>query len=270
MDFRQFCDTQSQLNEILKTILELFAPILNEFNTAWPTSWTANLFAPPRQFDERRRARKFLTWLQKHGVPVDNYLAQMDNPQQEPIAPPTPFAGGTVGQSFPIGNFVVKLTTDKKEAGYANKMKGMDLPYAAKIYDVTEIPGTWGAGPADQNMYAIIMDRLNTGVGKRYRIAGDAVHTYLDENPNPLNDINKATNFTVANYLKPGYRKDQATINIIRQLFSSVRDMYTKTGIHYRDTQGSNLALKGRQPAFFDLGTSTTHGAKFDKPGNLY
>ena len=263
LNFAEWLDNPQLI--IAETLLHLFG--IREANQIWEPGWTTNLFTPPRQFDSRKKARKFLNWLASYGVPVQSWLDQMDAPVGNPLSHPAPeaFAGGQVGKAYPVGNYIVKFTGDPREAQYATKIIGQDMPWAAKVYDVVEIPGDFKG----RKIFAIILEKLNTGMSKKYRVAGEAVYKYLDFNPQILDDVEAATKITAQKYIPPKWKDDPDVLRAIHQLFQSVKGLYSQSGIHYRDAHGGNLAFKGRTPAFFDLGQSTPHGSQFPTPRGL-
>jgi hypothetical protein len=228
----------------------------------WSQELSDRLFVPPRQFEARRMSRKFLNWLLSNGVPVDKWIDQLESPKETPEkhAAPSSWAGG-VGRAYPVGDgFVVKITTDNKEARFAASMIGKEQPFVAKIYDVRKIGDFQHSAEKTISLYAIVQEKVNTGIPRKYRIAGTAVYTYLDRFYRPVGDLDKVISYinSHSDILPTKYRQDPVVQQGIRSILSSVKDFYDTEKIHYADTIGPNLGFKGNKPriAFFDLGRS--------------
>jgi hypothetical protein len=230
-----------------------------------------SMFVPPRKFDERKRARKFLKWLSGLGVDVKKYIDHIE--EGSPVEIPIPFSGGAVGAAFPMDRYIVKITTDATEAKYASRLIGHSDPGVAKIYDVVAIPGDVELNKAKRKLYAIVQEKLSVNAPKKLRVAGDVVYTYLDKFAQPLEDVDAAYNYIVNNILPEKGKKwasDPDVLRLVRQLLRQVKDLQDKYNFTYRDIHGGNLLMKGRKPAFFDLGRSTPMpGAKFPNPKEL-
>lgn len=228
-------------NSILDGILSLYSDILTEDAKGpwWPMEWA----------DQAMKDPKFTEWLRSLGVEG---------------TPGRPMAGG-VGRAIPIGNFIVKFTTDNKEANAAAVLKGHDSPHAAQVYDVKRIftiddPRTSGRRVS---LFAIVMEKLNTGVGKKMRAAGNAVYNYLDDNPGFIEDPDAVVRVVLSRYIEPRYHGDEVLPGLVKQVVDALYDVQQKTGVLSQDPHGGNMALKGRNPAFFDFGRSSTN---FDHP----
>lgn len=217
---------------------------LNE--ASWPQQWA----------DEVIAKSEFQSWLQSLGV-------------TEPLSGPKE---GGVGRAYFAGEFVVKFTTDRKEAESAAVVKGYDSPNLSKVSDVRLVAVHQDNMGQRKPLYAIVQEKVNTDVSKRHRIAGQAIYDYLDHNAGfiraNIQDILPA----VLAYLPPKYQRDQATVRLVQQLLTNVKRIQDDTGFLTQDTHGANIGLKGNQPAFFDLGRSqidfdnpATAGAKVGK-----
>ncbi len=168
------------------------------------------------------------------------------------------FTGGSVGRAYPIGtNHIVKFTTDANEANAAAVLKGRKLPHTAEIFDVRQV----GSKP-DPNfsqrtvtLYAILMQRLNTDVSKRMRMAGNAIYSYLDDNSDFIGDPEQVANVVFDKYINDKNR-DPSTKWTIQKIVRALYNTQQKTGILSQDPHGGNIAFKGREPAFFDFGRS--------------
>jgi hypothetical protein len=226
-------------NLILEGAMLLYdLPTLLE--AAWPQEWAENVFGQPR----------FQQWLQSLGI-------------QGTVG--HPMAGG-VGRAYPVGSdFIIKFTTDTKEAQAAAALKGHSSPHAADIYDVRRLfsydnpdnPNT------RKHLYAIAMQRLNTGVGKKMRIAGNAVYDYLDHNAGFIEDPDAVVRLIMTRFLDKKYRTDPAITALVRKVIHALYKLQEQTGVLSQDPHGSNLAFKGREPAFFDFGRSSMN---YDHP----
>jgi hypothetical protein len=193
---------------------------------------------------------KFTEWLQNLGI--EGTLGK-------------PMAGG-VGRAYPIGDkYIIKFTADSKEATAAAVLKGHDSPHAAEIYDVKRIMTVDDprGGSRRVSLFAIAMERLNTGVGKRMRAAGNAVYSYLDDNPGFIEDPDAVVRVVLSRYLDQRNKNDELMPGIVKQVVMALHDIQQKTGVLSQDPHGGNVALKGRKPAFFDFGRSSTD---FDHP----
>jgi len=263
---------------ILEALVRLYAPqlggrealpILTEITkgeVAWPADWAMALFQPPRNFEARKQARRFLNWLVKLGVPAQPWLDYLEEPQgHEAVPPPRPWEG-YVGRAYPIGDYVVKFTTDKNEAGLAAAIQGQDSPHLATVYGVTRAGGGQTLSGASKELYAIVQQRLNTGVGRLFRQAGSAVYNYLDRFNVPIKDAEQTADVISRDYAKGGRGGgrgggDARLHWAIRAVVRAVKDIYDRFHLMYLDPHGANLAFKGRELAFFDLGRSTgRHG----------
>lgn len=222
------------------------------------------LFVPPKQFDERRKTRKFLAWLKNLGVDVQKYIDGVE--EGKPIEIPVPFSGGGVGAAYPMGNFVVKITGEEGEAKSAYQLAGKEEPGVAKIYDVIKIPGK------EKTLYAIVQEKLKVGASKKVRVAGEVVYEYLDKFAQPLEDVNAAYKY-IAKYLLPdkgrGWNNDPDVHNMIKRLLQHTKNIQDKYGFTYRDPHGGNIMIKNHQPTFFDLGRSSPTGKELQSPKSL-
>jgi hypothetical protein len=229
-------------NRFLDGLLILFSDFLLEGKVQpwWPISWAESQFNDP----------KFMSWLNSLGV---------NGTPGKPMS-------GAVGRAFPIGDrFIVKFTTDQKEAQSAAILKDHDSEHAAQVYDVKRIftidhptmPGR------RVSLFAIVMEKLNTGVGKRMRAAGNAVYNYLDDNPGFIEDPDAVIRVVLDRYIEPRDRGDGSMNNMVKQVVMALYDVQQKTGVLSQDPHGGNMALKGKKPAFFDFGRSSTN---FDHP----
>jgi hypothetical protein len=173
-----------------------------------------------------------------------------------------PMQGG-VGRAYPVGkNHIVKFTTDQKEAQAAAILKGHDSPHAADIYGVHRI-NSFDHNGRRVNLFAIVMQRLNTGVGARMRAAGNAVYQYLDDNSGFIEDVDAVINVVMAKYVDPKLRADDGMKFAVTKVVNALHDVQKRTGVLSQDPHGGNVAFKGREPAFFDFGRSSVN---YDHP----
>jgi hypothetical protein len=222
-----------EITNIVELITNDFS--LNEAN--WPQQWADEVIAKP----------DFQRWLHSVGV-------------TEPLS--TPREGG-VGRAYFSGNFVVKFTTDRKEAASAAVVKGYDSPNLSKVSDVKMVSVNVDTFGQRKPLYAIVQQKVNTDVSKRHRIAGQAIYSYLDYNPGFIRSNVDEILHIVLGYLPKKYQNDRATAQLVYQYLTSMKKIQDDTGFLTKDTHGANIGLKGRNPAFFDLGRSSID---FDHP----
>lgn len=177
----------------------------------------------------------------------------------------TPIEGG-VGRAYPFGDYMVKFTTDRKEVDASTILKGRQYSNLADVLGTVNLGNVEG-----KTLYAIVQERLNTGVSKKHRIAGQAVYDYLDDHYGKIGDLEEVLPI-VLSYLKPKYKNDPHIPDLVQQILSAAKEVQDATGVTTQDMHGANLAFKGRKPAFFDLGRSmidfdhpATAGAKMDQ-----
>ena len=227
MRFKQYLFSEESKN-ILQILMEWADPILTE--ASWPEQYALDALSDPR----------FQSWLKGIGVE-----GQIGKPRE-----------GGMGRAYPIGNnYILKFTTDRHEADAAAVLTGQQSNNAATIYGV-KLVSSFTNKVTDQkkNIYAIVMDRVNTGVGKKFRIAGGAVYAYMDQHNGPIQD--GAYEEIVTKYLPPKYRNDPNVLRAIQSVLQSVQNLYQNTGVLTQDTHGGNMAFKGKSPAYFDFGRS--------------
>lgn len=229
-------------NPLIDGIVNLYCSILCEGAKGpwWPEEWAVKTLKDP----------KFETWLKTIGI-------------EGKIG--TPMAG-RVGRAFPVGDkHILKFTTDSKEANAAAVLKGHDSSHAANVYDVKRVMTVDDPGGTGRrvSLFAIAMERLNTGVGKRMRAAGNAVYNYLDDNPGFIEDPGAVVRVVMSRYLSPKLQNDTAMVGVVQKVVMALYDVQKKTGVLSQDPHGGNIALKGRNTAFFDFGRSSTD---FDHP----
>lgn len=210
-----------------------------------------------------------ITPLNEHALPQEQIDGVINNPQfqswirsfgvTEPLGTPIP---GSVGVAYPAGDYIVKFTSDRKEADAAAVVKGYDSPNLAKVFDVKRV-ATYERHGMKTFLFAIIQEKLNTGVSKRHRMAGQAIYNYMDNNAGFLKGPIELILPAVLEQLPPKYRKDQATLALVKQMLEKIKKIQDDRGFLTQDTHGSNIALKGKEPAFFDLGRSSID---FDNP----
>lgn len=234
LSFKQWCE----FTDILPYLLGI--NLLNEH------------VLPQEQIDNIINNPNFQSWIKSLGV-------------TEPFGTSIP---GGVGVAYPSGKFIVKFTSDNKEAGAAAIMKGYDSPNMAKIFDVKRLASYEYKGNR-KTLFAIVQERLNTDISKRHRVAGQAIYDYMDNNPGLLRSSIDKILHIIIEFLPPKYKKDQSTILLIKQMIGYIKKIQDDRGFLTQDTHGGNIALKGREPAFFDMGRSTidydnsaTHGVR--------
>lgn len=210
---------------------------LNEAGPLWPQEWAENAIYDP----------KFTKWLKSLGItgPIGDYMH------------------GNVGRAYPVGkNHIVKFTADHREAQAAATLQGHDSKHAADIYGVHRVSSHDHNGRR-VSLYAIAMERLNTGVGGRMRAAGNAVYAYLDVNSGFIEDPEAVVRVVMDKYVDKKMRADKGMKFAVEKVVSALYDVQQKTGVLSQDPHGGNVALKGREPAFFDFGRSSQN---FDHP----
>ncbi len=204
---------------------------------SWPQEWAEEALQSPR----------FRRWVQSLGI-----TGQIGKPMH-----------GGVGRAYPIGdNHIIKFTTDQKEAQAAAVLKGHDSPHAADIYGVHRI-NSYDHNGRRVSLFAIIMQRLNTGVGGKMRAAGNAVYQYLDDNSGFIEDVDAVIKVVMAKYVDPKLRADEGMRFAVTNVVNALHDVQKRTGVLSQDPHGGNIAFKGRKPAFFDFGRSSVN---FDHP----
>ena len=202
------------------------------YEAKWPQDWSDRLIHDP----------KVINWLNSVGVSGD-----VGSPME-----------GGVGGAYPVGeNFIVKFTTDDGEASAAAIIQGHDSPNAATIYGVKRVKSyvdpVW---KKQKSLYIIAMEKLNRGVGKRYRIAANAAYEYLDKNPGFINDVDQVVNDVINNNLNDKQRKDESIRKAVYKVIHGLYDIQKRTGVLSQDPHGGNIAFKDREPGFFDFGRS--------------
>jgi len=202
----------------------------------WPMEWAEEIINSP----------KVIEWLEDLGVGevVNSYRS------------------GNIGRAFPVGdNAILKLTTDRQEAQSAAAMRGKPLENAAYIHDVRLLMSRphWNPKITDKryNIFGIVMEKLNIGVGKRWRAAAEAVYMYLDNFNSFIEDPEAAADIAIEHYIPNQHRDDEHIPNLVRRVMNAVYSVQQNSGVLTKDPHGGNIALKGREPAFFDFGRSS-------------
>lgn len=214
------------------SIVEFVTGVSNLNEIAFPIAWVEQTLEMP----------KFQEWIKSLGI-------------TEPL---TKFKEGGVGVAFFAGDYVIKFTTDRKEATAASVVKGYDSPNLAKVIDVKMISGFADSTNRLKPFYAIVQEKLDTDpVTKRHRVAGQAIYTYLDNNPGFIKSEVDLIMPLVVNYLPKKYKDDQSTKDLVKKMLEKIKKIQDETGFLTQDTHGGNIAFKGREPAFFDLGRSS-------------
>lgn len=214
------------------SIVEFVTGVSSLNETAFPIAWVEQTIEMP----------KFQEWIKSLGI-------------TEPL---TKFKEGGVGVAFFAGDYVIKFTTSRKEATAAAVVKGYDSPHLAKVIDVRMISGFADSNNKLKPFYAIVQEKLDTDlVSKRHRVAGQAIYTYLDKNPGFIKSEIDLIMPLVLNYLPKQYKDDQPTKTLVKQMLEKIKKIQDDTGFLTQDTHGGNIAFKGREPAFFDLGRSS-------------
>lgn len=226
---------------MLESIFRLYNLISEDVaEPYWPRTWSDQILSNP----------KFQEFLETLGV-----SGEIGRPMS-----------GAVGRAYPVGEYIVKFTTDAKEAGAAATIQGHDSDHAADIYAVRRV-GSF-EHPRDKrnpkvNMYAIVMQRLNTGAGWQFRMAGNAVYKYLDNYSGFIEDPQAVIDTVMAKYIDKKYANDPNVRFTVEQVTMAIYDLQEKTGVLTQDPHGGNVAFKGRKPAFYDFGRSSTN---YDNP----
>lgn len=222
------------------TIVEGVVALYTITEASWPEEWATGILNNP----------KIKAWLDGLGI-----VGELGSPKE-----------GGVGRAYPIGdNHMLKLTTDRKEADAAAVLKGHDSPNAADVYDVKRLASF--EDPRDPrrkvDLYGIVVQKLNTDVGKKMRIAANAVYDYLDYNNKFIEEPMSAVEGVLTKHLDPKYRSDRDIVKAVEKVIFALYDVQERTGVLSQDPHGGNVAFKGRNPAFFDFGRSKMN---FDHP----
>lgn len=222
-------------SDLLDGLLALFSPSSpfceDERQLSWPQSWSDEVMASP----------KMIKWLKSIGA-----NGAIGKPMQ-----------GGVGRAYPVGDsFIIKFTTDQKEAQAAAVLRGHDSAHAADVYGVHRV-AAHDKGGRRVNLYAIAMQRLNTGTSGKIRAAANAVYEYLNNYSGFIEDPEAVIRVVMAKYLDKKSRHDRNMESIVRKVVMALYDIQTKTGVLSQDPHGGNVAFKGREPAFFDFGRSS-------------
>lgn len=220
---------------LLEGINSLFDETIAEATEepTWPQEWASEAMQSP----------KFQQWLKSMGV----------------VGPIGKMKHGNVGRAYPVGdNSIIKFTTDAKEAQAAAILKGHDSKHAANIYGVHRISSQDFNGRR-MSLYAIAMEKLNTGVGGRMRAAGNAVYQYLDDNSGFIEDVDATVRTTMDRYVDKKLRNDPGMMYSVKKVVQALYDVQERTGVLSQDPHGGNVAFKGRDPAFFDFGRSSVN-----------
>lgn len=230
--FKQWCEFAEVL-PYLPYFLGIYP--LNEHNI--DQAWIDYVIANPR----------FQQWLQSTGV-------------TEPLGKAMP---GSVGVAYVAGNYIVKFTSDRKEADAAAVVKGYDSPNLAKVHDVRRVDTRDDGMGGKKHLFVIVQEKVNTDVSKRHRMAGQAIYDYLDHNAGFIRGPIEAILPAVVDRLPHKWRQDQATIRLVQQMLEKIKKIQDESGFLTQDTHGANIGMKGKEPAFFDLGRSSID---FDNP----
>lgn len=249
---------QSLLVECFNYILE--AELISEAKRWWPQEWSDRLFCPEREFKQRSTARIFLGFLISNGVNAQAYLDQINSGSYPLEHDPPTAKGGGVGIAYIIGDKVVKITPDRKEAIIANALVGKTVPNLTKIHAVGELSSV-GSRPSTGeavSLYVIINDLVPDRIPGKYRIAANAVYNYLDRHNKPIENIEQAADeiLSTATMLPSKYRTDPDIRQGIIKVLEATDAVYKATGILLQDPHGGNVMMRGRSIEFFDLGRS--------------
>lgn len=227
-------------SSLLESIFQLYL-LLEDINEPyWPREWSDRIINDP----------KFQSFLENLGV-----TGQIGKPMS-----------GTVGRAYAVGDdHIVKFTTNSKEAGAAATIQGHNSDHAADILAVHRIPKPFKHPRENRNinMFVIVMERLNTGVSKKFRIAGNAVYSYLDDYSGFIEDPQIIIDTVMTKYIDKKLINDPNIKFAVEQITNGIYDLQQKTGVLTQDPHGGNIAFKGRKPAFFDFGRSSTN---YDNP----
>jgi len=226
-------------NQVLDGLIGLYATLVEDKDVSgpsWPVKWAEDALRQPN----------FQAWLSKLGV-----TGEVGKPM-----------AGNVGRAYPIGDFIVKFTTDSKEANAAAVLQGHDSRHAADVHGVHRV-SSFDHGGRRVNLFAIVMQKLNTGVGGRMRMAGNAVYQYLDNFSGFIEDPDAVIKLVMDRYVPARYKNDKNAEIAVRKMVQALYDVQEKTGVLSQDPHGGNVAFKDREPAFFDFGRSSVN---FDHP----
>ncbi len=225
----------------------------------WPQEWSDQLFVPARNFEQRKRSRRFLNWLINSGVDASKWLNQLESGTSDSvsIAPPRAMGGG-VGRAYAIDNKIVKFTTDNKEANRASGFIGVNVPNLTKFHAVAEIGES---ETVKKRLFVIVMDRVPNRIPGKYRIAANAVYNYLDAYDRPIVDIDMAVSEILSNdrFLASKYRNDNDVRAGIIKILRATDAIYKRTGVMLQDPHGGNVLMRGKDVEFFDVGRSSDY-----------
>jgi hypothetical protein len=227
--FKQWCE----FAEMIPYLLGIYP--INEHSI--DQSWIDEVVANPR----------FRQWLQSVGV-------------TEPLGKAM---SGSVGVAYVAGDYIVKFTSDRKEADAAAVVQGYDSPNLAKVHDVKRVGTRDDQFGGKKHLFAIVQEKVNTDVSKRHRMAGQAIYDYLDHNAGFIRGPIATILPAVLDHLPHKWKNDRSTIALVQQMLEKIKKIQDERGFLTQDTHGANIGMKGREPAFFDLGRSSID---FDNP----
>ena len=162
-------------------------------------------------------------------------------------------AGGA-GRAYPLGDkYIVKFTSDDREAQAAAALKKKPSDSSPTIHDVRQV---------SQYYFAIVMEKLNTNLSGKHRIASKAVADYINqqryENPNEegaytVRDLDTEAEEAM-NFVRPKFQRDPDIRRLVYQTLEGIYNTQKQSGITPNDAHVGNIGLKDRKPAVFDLG----------------
>ncbi len=190
---------------------------------------------------------EFIKWLYDNGISSDDIISLKRNKNMKE---------GGVGRAFVLTNHVVKLTISRDEAIAAQHLINQEHPNLAKVIDVRKVHSYVDSFNKINTIYAILQEKLETGVSKEHRIAGGAIYSYLDNNPGFIDDDQDKILQRVIEYLPKKHQSNNRIIMVLKNLLNSIIRLQNDTGFLTQDSHGANLAFKNKEPAFFDLGRS--------------
>jgi len=146
--------------------------------------------------------------------------------------------------AFAVGdNKVIKLTSNRGEAGIANGLLGKKIPHCVNYYDVVLIKG--------YNVYAILMDKAEMFDKKTKEV----VEVLTDINVSQCELKRVKRSLREAGDIKLSDKKIQKIIDDYVKMYKSL----TKSGVSLQDLHSENMGYLGDKMVHFDMMGSSSY-----------